>query len=193
MATNSNQLDRREAVPALLGDLSGKLVVSGLAGPAQDLGAHTQETDNVFLLGGAMGAAVSMALGLALSRPEKQVLVATGDGDLLMNVGALSVVGAMQPPNLSIVCIDNGAYGETGYQPSHTSRGVDLETIAKGSGIAATMTVNSMEDMPAAQAVLAREDTPSFVLLRVSTDPSARYKRSFDARARKTIFRDALA
>lgn len=193
MVEIGNQLNRRVAVPALLGDLSGRLVVSGLAGTAQDLGAHTKETDNVFLLAGAMGAAVSMGLGVALACPEKQVLVATGDGDLLMNMGALAVVGAMQPSNLSIVCIDNGHYGETGYQPSHTSRGIDLETIAKGAGIAVTMTVNAMDDMAAGQAILARDDTPTFVLLKVSTEPSERYKRSLDARARKTIFRDALS
>ena len=193
MAETSNQLDRRVAVPALLGDLSGRLVVSGLAGSAQDLAAHTKETDNIFLLAGAMGAAVPMALGVALACPDKQVLVATGDGDLLMNVGALAVVGAMQPPNLSIVCIDNGHYGETGYQPSHTSRGVDLEIIAKGSGIAVTMTINSMDEIAAGQAMLARDDAPTFVLLKVSTAPSERYKRSLDARARKSIFREALS
>lgn len=189
----SNQLNRLDAVPALLGDLSDTLVVSGLAGAAQDVAAHSQESENVFILAGAMGAAVPVALGLALSRPERQVLVATGDGDLLMNVGALSVVGAMQPRNLSIVCIDNGHYGETGYQPSHTSRGVDLETIARGSGIGATMTINSMDEIAAGRALLARADAPCFVLLKVSAEPSARYKRSLDARARKTLFRATLA
>jgi len=193
MAQPSNQLNRREAVPALLGDLSGKLVVSALAGTAQDLAAHSKEADNVYLLAGAMGASVPMGLGLALSQPDQQVLVAAGDGDLLMNLGSLAVVGAMQPKNLSIVCIDNGHYGETGYQPSHTSRGIDLEMMAKGAGIAATMTVNSMDEIEAAQAVLARTDTPAFVLLKVSKEPSERYQRSLDARARKNIFRDAIA
>ena len=54
----------------------------------------------------------------------------TGDGELLMNVGSLATVAIMHPPNLSIVCVDNGHYGETGYQKSHTSLGVDLAAIA---------------------------------------------------------------
>lgn len=189
---SGNLLDRREAVPALLGDTSDKLVVSGLAGTGQDVAAHTQDAKNAFILTGAMGAAVPMGLGVALAQPERQILTVTGDGELLMNLGALSVVGVMRPANLSIVCIDNGAYGETGYQPSHTSRGIDLETIAKGSGVPLTATVHSMADMPAAQALLARDDAPVFVLLKVSTEPSARYKRSLDAAQRKNFFRDAL-
>ena len=47
----------------------------------------------------------------------------------------------MNPPNLSVVCVDNGHYGETGYQKSHTSLGVDLEKIAAGSGIKRTLTI----------------------------------------------------
>ena len=61
-----------------------------------------------------------MGLGLALARPERSVLVVTGDGELLMNVGSLATVAAYNPPNLSIVCVDNGHYGEARYQPSHT-------------------------------------------------------------------------
>ena len=71
-----------------------------------------------------------MGLGLALAQPKKHVLVVTGDGELLMNVGSLATVAVMEPANLAIVCVDNGHYGETGYQQSHTSFGVDLEKIA---------------------------------------------------------------
>jgi thiamine pyrophosphate-dependent acetolactate synthase large subunit-like protein len=55
------------------------------------------------------------------------VLVATGDGELLMNVEALATIAVLNSPNLRIVCVDNGHYGETGHQKSHTSLGVDLE------------------------------------------------------------------
>ena len=74
-----------------------------------------------------MGAAVTMALGLALAQPKRRVLCVTGDGELLMNLGSLATVAVMNPPNLTIVCVDNGHYGETGYQKSHTSLGVDLD------------------------------------------------------------------
>ncbi len=190
--SKDSELDRRDAVPALIGDPSDFLIVSGLAGPAKDMGHLTQETPNVYLLGGAMGGAVSMGLGLALAQPERRVLVVTGDGELIMNAGALATVGAMQPSNLSIVCVDNGHYGETGNQEGHTSRGVDLEMIARGSAIAMTRTVNKSEEIAEAAQILRRTNGPSFVLLRVSEGPPAAYKRNFDAVERKIIFRRSL-
>lgn len=191
MAPDRN-LDRRAAVPALLGNPSDFLIVAGLAGTAKDIGHLTNESPNAYLLGGAMGAAVSMGLGLALAQPQRRVLVVTGDGELLMNLGALATVGCMQPPNLAIVCVDNGHYGETGNQESHTSRGVDLEQIAKGSGISVTRTVQAKSDIAEAGTVLRNTNGPSFVLLRVHDGPPAAYKRNFDAVERKALFRRHL-
>lgn len=179
-------------MPALAGDPSEFLIISGLAGSAKDIGHLTKEAANVYLLGGAMGAAGSMGLGLALAQPAGRVLVVTGDGEILMNVGALATVGYMQPPNLSIVCVDNGHYGETGNQESHTSRGIDLELIAKGSGIAVTRSVREEGDLADASAVLRNTNGPSFVLLRVHDGLPAAYKRNFDAVERKVVFRRDL-
>src|SRR5712672_4596734 len=134
-------LERSEAVPALIGRHQDFLFISGLGGSARDVGAVTGDGAHVYSLGGAMGAACSMGLGLALARPDKRVLVVTGDGELLMNIGALATIAVINPPNLAILCVDNGHYGETGWQKSHTSLGVDLEKIAIGSGIKRTRTV----------------------------------------------------
>ncbi len=87
---------------------------------------------SLFGLGGAMGAAPMMGLGLALAQPKRRVLVATGDGELLMNVGALATIALQNPPNLTIICVDNGHYGETGNQESHTGLGVRLDVMAAG-------------------------------------------------------------
>ena len=103
-------LDRREAVPALLGRHEDFLIVTGLAGTAKDIAALTRDGEHTFTMAGAMGAACTMGLGLALARPDKRVLVATGDGELLMNVGALATIAVLNPPNLAIVCVDNGHY-----------------------------------------------------------------------------------
>ena len=83
-------------------------------------------------------------------------------------------------------------YGETGYQAGHTSRGVDLELIAKGSGIATTHTVSAEAAYAAAAQSLRASNGPSFVWLRVSTERPPTYKRNFDAVERKVIFRRAL-
>jgi thiamine pyrophosphate-dependent acetolactate synthase large subunit-like protein len=128
-ATPNFVLDRGDAIPALLGRHEDFLIVAGLAGTSRDIAALTNNGDNAFLVTGAMGGACMVGLGLALARPDRRVVVVTGDGELLMNVGALATIAVMNPPNLSIVCVDNGHYGETGYQKSHTSLGTDLEKM----------------------------------------------------------------
>src|SRR6516162_11674398 len=82
-------LDRRDAVPALIGRHEDFLIVAGLAGTSRDVAALTRDGAHTYTMAGAMGGASMIGLGLALARPDKRVLVVTGDGELLMNVGAL--------------------------------------------------------------------------------------------------------
>ena len=70
---------------------------------------------------GAMGQAAMIGLGLALAQPKRRVLVITGDGEMLMGLGALATIGVQQPANLTVVVIDNERYGETGMQ-THAHR-----------------------------------------------------------------------
>jgi phosphonopyruvate decarboxylase len=186
-------LDRREAVPRLIGRHEDFLIVCGLAGTSRDIAALTRDGAHIFTMAGAMGAAVSAGLGLALARPDRLVLVATGDGELLMNLGALATVAVQNPPNLKILCVDNGHYGETGWQKSHTSLGVDLERIAIGAGIKLTRTVARETDLADGARLLREGNASAFVLLRVKpTDPPA-FKRNLDAAACRVRFRAALA
>jgi phosphonopyruvate decarboxylase len=186
-------LDRCEAVPALIGRHQDFLFVAGLAGTARDVAAITDDGAHVYTMAGAMGGATMMGLGLALARPDKRVLVVTGDGELLMNVGSLATVGVLNPPNLAILCVDNGHYGETGYQKSHTSLGVDLEKIAAASGIKRTLTVGEESGIAEGTRLIREGNGTAFVLLRVKpTEPPA-YKRSFDLAECRVRFRTALA
>jgi thiamine pyrophosphate-dependent acetolactate synthase large subunit-like protein len=81
-----------------------------------------------------MGAAAMVGLGLAIARPDRRVLVVTGDGEMLMGLGSLATIGVQRPPNLAIAVFDNGHYGETGMQASHTGDGVSLIGVARGCG-----------------------------------------------------------
>src|SRR5262245_33438952 len=101
-------LERAEAVPKVIGRHEDFLCITGLGGTAHDVCAVTGDSAHLYSLGGAMGAASMIGLGLALARPDKKVLVVTGDGELLMNVSALATISVMNPPNLAIVCVDNG-------------------------------------------------------------------------------------
>jgi phosphonopyruvate decarboxylase len=185
-------LNRRDAVPAVIGRHEDFLIVSGLAGTSRDVAALTRDGAHTYTMAGAMGGACMIGLGLALARPDRRVLVVTGDGELLMNVGALATIAVMNPANLAIVCVDNGHYGETGYQKSHTSLGVDLEKIASGSGIRATRTIASQEELADGPRLLREGNGTAFVVLRVEpTDPPA-FKRNMDPSACRSRFRMAL-
>src|SRR5712672_3870899 len=186
-------LDRRDAVPALIGRHEDFLIVSGLAGTSRDVAALTDDGAHTYSMAGAMGGACMIGLGLALARRDKQVLVVTGDGELLMNVGALATIAVMNPPNLSIVCVDNGHYGETGWQKSHTSLGTDLEKMAQGAGIKLTRTVQDAADIPAGSQFLRQGNGTVFLLLRVSTGEPPVYKRIWDPAVSRAQFRAALA
>jgi thiamine pyrophosphate-dependent acetolactate synthase large subunit-like protein len=184
-------LDRCQAVPALIGRHEDFLFVAGLAGTARDVAALTDDGAHVYTMAGAMGGATMMGLGLALARPDRRVLVVTGDGELLMNVGSLATIGVLNPPNLSILCVDNGHYGETGYQRSHTSLGVDLERIAAGSGIKRTLTVGQESEIAEGARLIREGNGTAFVLLRVKpTEPPA-YKRNLDPAECRVRFRTA--
>lgn len=138
----TNGLDRRAAMAALLADRGDDLVaIPGLGSTCWDLAA-AGDNDRNFYLWGAMGGAAMVGLGLALAQPERRVLVVTGDGEMLMGMGSLATIGIKKPANLAVVVFDNGHYGETGMQPSHTHQGgVDLVAVAKGCGFAAAIDV----------------------------------------------------
>ena len=185
-------LDRKEAVPEIIGNHDDVLFVCGLAGTSKDVAALTNDGDHAFTMAGVMGGAVSVGLGLALAQPDQRVMVVTGDGELLMNVGTLATVAVMNPPNLSILCVDNGHYGETGFQQSHTSLGVDLAQMAAGAGIVTTRTVQEAKDIAEGARVLREANASSFVLLRVAPTEPASCKRDMNADACRIRFRKHL-
>ena len=185
-------LDRREAVPALIGRHEDFLIVTGLAGTARDVAALTRDGAHTYTMAGAMGGACMIGLGLALAQRDRRVLVVTGDGELLMNLGALATIAVMNPPNLAIVCVDNGHYGETGYQQSHTSLGVDLEKIAAGAGIQLTRTIEAADDLAAGARLIREANAAAFVLLRVRPTEPPSFKRVMDPAFCRDRFRAAL-
>ncbi|MDH3239650.1 MAG: thiamine pyrophosphate-dependent enzyme [Alphaproteobacteria bacterium] len=185
-------LDRRELLPKILPSYSEYLIVSGLAGASRDAAALTSEGDNLFTMGGAMGAAVSIGLGMALCAPDKKIAVITGDGELMMNIGSLATVASAAPQNLSIICIDNGQHGETGGQKGHTAERTDLELMAQGAGIPATLTISRPDELEAAARFLTESPAPRFLWARVLPGPPSDWKRNWNLADCRTRFRDAV-
>lgn len=140
----AQRVDRRAFVARLLAAAPDALVITGLGSPAYDVFA-AGDRDRNYYLWGAMGGASAIGLGLALAQPQQSVVVVTGDGEQLMGIGTLATIGAKQPKNLTIVVLDNGHFGETGMQRSHTSLGTDLVAVARGFGIEDAFAADHME------------------------------------------------
>ena len=184
-------LDRRDVARAILAQRKDSLLVTGLGSSCYDAGAVGDDPRTFYLWGG-MGAAAMMGLGIALAQPRRQVLVLTGDGEMLMGLGALATIGAESPPNLTIVVIDNELYSETGMQPTHTSRGVDLAGMAKAAGFAAAGTVSTEQGLKSWMPKLYKTPGPVFLDLKVNANRYPLSIRLRDGTHIKNRFREAL-
>lgn len=119
--------------------LEGRVVVCNLGFPSKELYSIKDQESNFYMLG-SMGMATPVGIGVAIST-KKDVIVIDGDGSILMNPNSLAMAALLNPENLTIIAIDNGAYGSTGNQPTLTSMGLDLEHIARAFGIKNTAKV----------------------------------------------------
>src|SRR5438128_5337547 len=116
---------RLDALKAIYPQLAESVVVTIMGAVSAEL-QSIGHRPNFFYLQHAMGLASSMGLGIALSRPELQVVVFDGDGSILMNLGALSTLARYRPRNLVHVVFDNESLLSVGGFPTATSTGSDL-------------------------------------------------------------------
>ncbi|HZQ73023.1 MAG TPA: thiamine pyrophosphate-dependent enzyme [Burkholderiales bacterium] len=159
-------LHRREVVSSLLKQRKNLLVVAGLGSTAWDVTAAGDQDLN-FPLWGAMGQAAMIGLGLALAQPKRRVLVVTGDGEMLMGLGSLATIGVQQPKNLTVVVIDNGRYGETGMQATHTASGVDLAGVASASLFRNGVTAWEKKELAGVVELIHKAPGPNFAVVKV--------------------------
>ena len=162
---------RRREVAKKLSEVGGKklLVVTGLGSTSWDFTA-AGDRDLNFPLWGAMGGAVSVGLGLALAQPNRRVLVATGDGEMLMGLGSLATVAVQAPSNLTIVVFDNEHYGETGMQLSATANKADIAKIADGCGFKVAFTINNQMELKKTLPKLFKAEGPSLWVIKVRAE-----------------------
>ena len=152
-------LTRYDIIRIVAPYLEGKVVVSNLGWPSKELYAIKNQPSNFYMLG-SMGMVTPIGLGIALSS-HKEVVVIDGDGSLLMNPGTLATAASAAPENLTIVAIDNGAYGSTGNQPTLAASCVDLEQVARGFGFRNTVKVVAEQEI--VEAMKGRGKGPKFI------------------------------
>jgi len=157
---------RAQAMAALLELVSDELVIICNGFPSRE--AHKlRDRDANFYMIGSMGATAGIGLGLALSRPEKRVIVFDGDGNVLMSMGTLATIGALKPRNFIHVVFDNEVYGSTGNQPTY-SRVVALDKVANAAGYANVERVREREDIIYEFKDMLAGEGPSLLLIKVN-------------------------
>jgi thiamine pyrophosphate-dependent acetolactate synthase large subunit-like protein len=159
-----NRLEATRLLVSLVGDSP---IVASLGHPAYDLFAAGDRPAN-FYTWGSMGLASSIGLGLAIGRPDLRVVVLDGDGSLLMNLGSLATIAALQPRNLVLIVWDNEEYGTTGGQPTPTAGGADLAGAARALGVSQSVIVRTDRELRDALAQPSRERGASVIVAKVS-------------------------
>jgi thiamine pyrophosphate-dependent acetolactate synthase large subunit-like protein len=192
MSKPSSALDRREAVKELLVNRKDLLVVTGLGSPTYDVFAAGDHDGN-FYLWGAMGGAAMVGLGIALAQPKRPVVVLTGDGEQLMGLGSLLTVAVHKPNNLTIAVLDNGHFGETGMQKSHSGLGARLDVIAQGAGFTSIDEIDDLKGIVKLRADLQDISSgPRFARIKIAHGNPERALPSRDGSYVKNRFRQHL-
>jgi thiamine pyrophosphate-dependent acetolactate synthase large subunit-like protein len=168
--SKANLLDRRQVVSTLLANRKDVVAIGGLGASTNDMCAAGDHARNFYLWGG-MGGAAMIGLGLALAQPKLPVLVITGDGEMLMALGALATIAVQKPGNLTICVLDNERFGETGMQETHTAHGVDLAGIAKATGFATSLIVRKPDEVTKLRGLAHSGAGPIFAQVKI--DPEA--------------------
>jgi thiamine pyrophosphate-dependent acetolactate synthase large subunit-like protein len=161
-------LHRRDVVAQLLKD-RGELMAIGSLSSVSDI-TSMGDHDLNFPMWGAMGGAAMMGLGLALAQPKRKTLVVTGDGEMLMGIGALATIAIMKPKNLYLVVLDNEHYAETGMQETHTGHGVDLAGMAKAAGFTHALNIDDQAGVARLRDMIYKGDGPLFAQVKIDPE-----------------------
>ncbi len=146
-----------------------------------------------FLTVGSMGHSSSIALGVALHRPETRVWCVDGDGAALMHLGAMAVIGANRPKNLIHVVINNGAHETVGGMPTVAGK-TDLVMVARGCGYPYAVSVDTFVELDLALEEAKDANQLSFIEVKCALGAREDLGRpTTTARENKERFMDWLA
>lgn len=164
---------RAAAIAAIVGELAPRTLVIATTGKtARELERDWDRPENLYVVG-SMGCASSIALGVALHSPDREVAVLDGDGAALMRLEAMATIGRLAPANLLHLVLDNAAYESTGNQPTGSGH-VDFPALADACGYRFTTEVSDAQALRAAIASARAARGPSLVRVRIApgSDPN---------------------
>jgi len=167
MTAAPNRIARRAFIAELLRHRGDALIATGLGSATWDCFAAGDSPEYLYSWGG-MGLAVPTALGLALAQPGRRVVAITGDGEMMMGLGSLAVVGDQAPRNFAVLVLDNEQFGETGRQRGLTAGRADIAAVAKAVGFTATLTVTEQGATAELARLLFKEPGPVLAVAKVA-------------------------
>lgn len=194
-------MDARDAVALLHRARRDEDVVVPSMGSAREwMALGPPHARDLVMVPSAMGHATSVALGIALAQPDRRVIVLSGDGSLLMNLGTLVTISAQAPRNLAVVVFVNGVYEVTGAQPTPGAAGaresgdaVDIAAIARGCGLRSVFEWHALEQLQDGLHGALAADGPTLIVLHVVPVPGAAGPRSPGPTSERALrFRAAL-
>jgi thiamine pyrophosphate-dependent acetolactate synthase large subunit-like protein len=160
-------LTRATATRLLVDRLTDEVVVSNLGQASLDLQRLGDRPLNCYTFG-AMGQCSSIALGIALARPDVRVVALDGDGSLLMNLGSLCTIATLAPRNYGLVIWDNEVHQTTGGQATASAFRSSFPALARGAGIERVWEARDEAALVAAYDRLLREDGPAVLNVKVA-------------------------
>jgi thiamine pyrophosphate-dependent acetolactate synthase large subunit-like protein len=170
-ARNTKVMNRFDLTSRLVAKLKNEeAVVGGIGNTNFDLWAAGHRPQNFYMLG-SMGLAFPIALGVALAQPKRRIFALEGDGSLLMQMGCLSTIATLKPPNLTMIVMDNGVYQITGAQPTPAAAVADIVAIAQGSGIANSAWAADEEDFERLVDQSLTATVPTLIAVRIDEKP----------------------
>ena len=149
---NSNTMIREEVIGHIVEHTGNAPIISTTGKASRELfeirEARGEGHEKDFLTVGSMGHASSIALGIAVHKPDKKIWIIDGDGAVLMHMGAMAIIGANSPKNIVHIVINNGAHETVGGMPTVAGK-IDLVMIAKGCGYSNAVSVDNFQDLDA--------------------------------------------
>ena len=186
-------IDRKQGLAAIARHVTDQDIVLPVYSTAFDW-IDIRPSPLNYLAHGAMGLASSHALGLALGRPDKRVIVLDGDGSLLMNIGTLVTIAEAAPKNLYHFVCENGTYEANGGHPIPNRGHVSFAGLARAAGHKNVYEFSDLKVFEQQVGAILSEPGPVFICLKITpSGPQQRdYSRLHGPDVRKAT-RDALA
>ena len=156
------------AIGLVLSELTNDAVIAANGYISREV-CHQRDRDTNFYMLGSMGLASSIALGLAIAQPGRRVVILDGDGNLMMSLGALAMVGRAAPPNLLHVVLDNMQYASTGGQRG-LSETVNFVKLAMGAGYRVAAQIECESELLSSIRAARATKGPSFLAVKVTSD-----------------------